>query len=229
MLNNRLLSLATICGLVCSLVLVVLAGPDTTAASKDASAGPARQVRAVAAPASRPATTPATPATPAEPRGLTAEQQAEVLAFAKARSASYYRKLKDLKRQDPVRYVNVMGRMYSVMKRWQRMPKAIQDAMTKERNTQIRIMAIVRQIRQAQTAAQKDRLKPALRQAVADHFEAAQDLRERRLQYLARQIKELQAALTAQRRQKQDIIARQVARWLKATKPAMAATRPSEK
>jgi ATP-dependent Lon protease len=178
------------------------------------------------APASGPSPARAADKSPAETGRLTPAQEAETLAFLSERRASYYEKMKALKTEDPNGYVQAMSRMYSAMKRWKQMPQTLQDATNNERDAQLRIMAVIKQMRQADDAG-KQRLEAELERAVSEHFQAEQMLRELRLQYLDQQLRDLRDQLGQQEFQRNTIIAERIARWKNAIEPVDPATRPA--
>jgi hypothetical protein len=212
MFIRRLLAPAALAGLFAGVVIVLIA------------ARPAGVARAADEDDPATATANPSPATRAADK-LTADQEAEIMAFLAERRSSYYDKMKGLKTEDPNRYAQAMLRMYSVVKRWQQMPKAVQDATNKERDAQLRIMTVVKQMRQAD-AAGKQQLQSDLERAVFEHFEAEQDLRGIRLEYLEQQLKELRDQLKQQELQRNTIIEERLARWKKAIEPVGATTRP---
>jgi len=153
------------------------------------------------------------------PRPLTAQQEREVLEYLKENREAYYSKLMELKGQDSQRYARAISRMHRFVRKWQRMPEGVRQAINEERELQVRIMALIRQMRQTEAQAERQKLSTELAEVVAQHFEAEQSLRERRLADLANQIKDLRKELDRQRKQRDEIIAERVARWLKAAEP----------
>ena len=227
---------------ICSIVLISVAGERAASgpggeAEETASPGAPPSGKPVAveadeadnpAPTTRPATRPFR-YSPRRGKRFTPAQETETLEFLKQHRPKHYQRLLELKEGSEGRYRWAARRMYRFMKRWREMPPAIRDATEEERDLQIRIMATVRRIRHAQNADEKATLEKQLKQIVSDHFEAEQVLRGHRLAHLADQIKELRRELAEQRREREEIIAERVARWMKATKPVGPTTRPAEK
>jgi hypothetical protein len=212
MLSRRLLASVVLAGLMVGVTVLSGAGHNSTAVAEDRTA----------------TTTPVAAQPDCDRQTLTSEQEAETLAFLSEKRASLHEQMNGLKIKDPDRYAEAMRRMYRVMKRWQRMPKAVQDATNAERDAQLRIMEIIRQMRDANSDSEEKRLEGELQQAVSDHFEAEQNLRSLRLQSLEEQIRELKEQLKQQHNQRKSIIAERVARWRKAVEPVGSTTRPDE-
>jgi len=220
MFANRLMVLAAVSALSIAAVLVAFGQSSPATTSAPAGAGQADAPAAATMPAPQ-------PTGGDDVAQLTKEQETATLAFLKEHRAAYYDQMQDLKGRDPLRYGQAMRRMYKVMRNWEMMPKVVQEASEVERQTQIRVMDVIRQMRQARTPQEREKLETALTQAVSDHFEAEQNLREFRLQDLDRQVKDLRIELQQQRQHREAIIAEQVSLWLKAAKPVEPSTRPA--
>jgi len=160
--------------------------------------------------------------------GLTGAQEAETLAFLKRRRPSYRERLIAIRSSDPSRYGEALRKMFFYMMRRRKMPEIIRRSMDAEREAQVDIVAIWRRMHEAPSVTERAKLVKQLGGAISDHFEIEQNLRGYRLSELEKEITQLRGELDSQWKQRDQIIADRLQRWLKAAAPT-ASTQPSHK
>ncbi len=143
-------------------------------------------------------------------RRLTAEQQAKALEFLKETRPEHYERLLTLREDNPRGYHRALRMAHRLMK----LPSELRQARMQMWDARIGIWKRIRQIRAAEDASEKEKLKEQLRRDVAEHFEAEQRQMERRLAHLEEQIGRMRQELKDRQEQREQIISERLERWL---------------
>jgi hypothetical protein len=156
------------------------------------------------------------PATPAAAvKGLTEQQEEELMTTLKDTQPDYYKRLSDLKGSNPSRYRWALKSLWPWYQRFRNAPKEIQKALINEQEAKVEIWRIVRDLGQTKDPAETAKLTTDLKAAVSQQFNAEQVLRENRLNELEQQIKHLREELQQRRDQREQILDQRVQDLLK--------------
>lgn len=158
--------------------LVLLAAVSVSAASAD---------DAATAPAPRPAA--AGGRRHSLPTKLTAQQEAEVLAFLREHLPSRYRLLEKLRDENPSRYQQQLRVRRWWLDRLRQMPEKVQQAAVLQYTTGTLPWRLSRQWQEADDAEEKAKLRRQVHEAVAKLFDASRITHEHRITQLTESVK----------------------------------------
>lgn len=145
---------------------------------------------------------------------LAAEQQAEVLAFAKENAPDLYERLQALQ-QDPQRAALLMGELYRLYRHAQDYPPDVRRSFLEKQRLNVVIFRKLREYRQADDKKRED-IKNQIQQMLGTQFDDEQTLREYDVKRLTRQLEDLKALLEQQKQNRDGIIADRFNRLVKA-------------
>ncbi len=154
-------------------------------------------------------------------RGLTDEQEQELLDVLREHQPAHYEQLAQLREADPRRYRLALMSAWRWYQRWKTMPEEVREASTAARNAQITIFRIMRELRGVEDPQAHSRLVRELRTAVREQFAAEQIVREYRLSELEAELERLREELQHRQENASELIEEQVDHHIEAaTRPA---------
>ena len=218
MLKSKLGLFSVTAVIVCSFALLAVKNSAKAVRPAEASAATADAVGGVGrTPATQPATNPASGG--AERVNLAGEQESAVMAWLQAERPGYHKLMLELKETDPDRYSDRLPTLMKIMLHQQLMSPQERDATNDEREKQVMVAQIAGRMRQVSDDSARAELKKQLNHAISIQFDAEQALREIRLNELEARIKEIRQELDRTRKEREEIIAGRLRRWLKAARP----------
>ena len=198
---------------IASVVLTVLAVAMAEPPADPPAAEPTDPPAATTQPAEGAAAEPAEPSTrphahrpPVKP--LTEEQEKELLESVQRRFPGRYKELTQLRKDNPERYQRVLARMWRWHQRWKYLPEEARKAAVHRDEMKIQAYHLVRTWRQTSDRRKKRQIETKLRKVLIEKFNAEQELREKRLAAMQREIQTLRKE-NAERAKKRDQIVRE--------------------
>lgn len=145
-----------------------------------------------------------------QPKRLTAEQEKKLLAALKDKRPDHYHRLKQLQEKDPQRYRWMLQMMWRWYERWENQPKEIRDKGIAAMDSRVKLWRLARQLGQAASEEDKDKIIARLRDELTRQFDAEQKIRAHRLEQLEQQLKKMQQRLEQDAKNRDKIIARRL-------------------
>ncbi len=158
------------------------------------------------------------------PPSLSDTQEKAALEFIKQQRPDSYPDLLKLKQDNPRRYRSNVAKWHGVMTQMNALPKARAEAAAKEKELQVDIAKFVQAIRTAGDKAERNKLQPALRAKIEEHFQAEQRKNELYLEHLEMRLENVRREIRLRQRQREQIIDDRVDLWMRAT---VSTVRPS--
>jgi len=150
---------------------------------------------------------------------ISPEKEEELLANIKKRSPEMYERLVKLRQESPDRYRMMLLAASRRYRKFLGMPAGVREQAQIEHEARMKVYRALRAIRETKDAAKLSDLRDELRQAVAEHFDAEQKGREKRLAFLEEQIKRLREDLKNRLENRDKVISERVERWLQGSPP----------
>jgi hypothetical protein len=146
---------------------------------------------------------------------LTAEQQTEVMAFAKENAPELYERVAALQKQDPQRAALLMDELYRLYNHAKDYPPEVRRPILEKQRLNVAIYRQLRQYRQADSDKQREDAKNQIQQLLGAQFDADQVIRDYDIKRLARQLDDLKAQLEQHKQNRAGIIGDRLNRLLK--------------
>ena len=212
---------------IASVVLTVLAAamadppadppPAEPADPPAATTQPAGPAEGAAVEPAEPTTRPHATRPPVKP--LTEEQEKELLQSVQRRFPRRYKELTQLRKDNPERYQRVLARMWRWHQRWKHLPEEARKAAAQRDEMKIQAYHLVRTWRQTSDRQKKRQIETKLRKVLVEKFNAEQELREKRLAAMQREIQTLRKENAERAKKRDQIVREQLRRMLLNDRP----------
>jgi len=151
---------------------------------------------------------------PQRMRPLTEEQEKELLAFLKEHRPDLHSRLTEMRDSKDRRYRWAIAPMWRWYLRYKRLPAEERDVELKQQDVRVKILRLLRAIREEKDAAKAEQLKKMLREAVTEQIEIEQKAFAIRLARLEEQVKRLREQLKGREQRRDQIIEERYQRLL---------------
>jgi len=147
---------------------------------------------------------------------LSPEQTEGALAFARQHLPELHRRLVRALEENPRRAQPLLRHLWHQYQRVRELPPDVAEAATVIYRTNIELFRTRRDILQAESPEEKERLVKRLRELVTRRFDSDLIVKDYRIRRLERELADLKAELQKRRQQREQIIEQRVKRWLTA-------------
>ena len=153
-----------------------------------------------------------------KPLGLSPRQEEQVLDFVNKYMKDHAAQLAELKKRNPEAYQRTLLFYWPRVRQYRAMPKAVREAHVQNANLCLQIYRTAKRCQNAKADTERKKLKNQLKTLLTEKFDVEQKVREYRLTQLDKQLSRLKKELKGRADQRDKVIARQLAHWLKEDK-----------